>query len=261
MLTREEAFRPGAATLIHKAGSVAQPDVYLIENETGSCVLKDFAARPWLVRVLLGRRVLRHEHDILRRLCGVDGVPTVIRLLDADGLMMEYIGPRRALPANPDDTTSQSLSPGSFQELKDTVSRMHARGVVHGDIRKGNLVWRCDGSPVILDFASALCRDGPLRFLRGPLWRLIATVDEIAVLRLKSRYCPESLQEEEKSRLARLPLALRAGRFLRHSVYRRFIKQKRWAERLRRLRGGTVERLESAPTSSGAGATTHEECS
>jgi len=43
-----------------------------------------------------------------------------------------------------------------FEELKKEIQKMHAAGVIHRDLRSGNIMITPDGLPVIIDFGTAI---------------------------------------------------------------------------------------------------------
>lgn len=133
-------------------GSWGNPDVLLVETDTGSVVVKDYAPRSKFVRRWLGAWLLRREARAYRRLDGVEAVPRLLGQLDSAALVFEY---------RPGVLLSRSLAgkiPATFlAELQGAVAEMHRCGVIHLDLRhRSNILAGEDGRPVLLDFASAL---------------------------------------------------------------------------------------------------------
>ncbi len=163
-------------------GHRASPDVLLVSTPAGRVVVKDFAGRPAWIRRGLGRWLLAREARTYRRLAGVPGVPRLLGRLDADALVLEY---------RPGVLLSRSLAgrlpPGFLPELETAVAAMHARGVVHLDLRhRSNVLAGDDGHPVLLDFASAL-RFDPGRPLGRLAVRLLAWIDRRALGKWRQR--------------------------------------------------------------------------
>jgi RIO-like serine/threonine protein kinase len=93
-----------------------------------------------------------------------------------------------------------TLQVETFDRLAATVAAMHARGVVHLDLRQRRNVLVDDGGiPRVIDFSAALV-------LPPGGWRLrrLAAVDVSGVLKYKRRFLPGSLTAEETERLRRV---------------------------------------------------------
>ena len=89
------------------------------------------------------------------------------------------------------------------RRLERIVQQMHARGVVHLDLRhRSNVRVASDGRPIVLDFESALCFD-PKWFVGRLAVRLLGKLDRLAVLKWKRRLCPHMLSDSQM-RKARL---------------------------------------------------------
>jgi hypothetical protein len=150
-------------------GRARNPDVFLVETGEGVVVVKDFSPRaPW-VRSLLGPWINRREICAYRALEGHPAVPRLFGELDAQAFVMEY-RPGHYVHRG----QAQQVSPTFLDELTQGVEEMHARGVIHLDLRhRTNILLGRDGHPVLLDFASALVArpgslwDRLLRFLFG----------------------------------------------------------------------------------------------
>lgn len=98
---------------------------------------------------------LRPERTALRLL----DLPGVVRLLDEGEvggqpyLVTELIA-GEPFPALPTPTPWSHLRP-RVVALLEVVARVHRAGVVHGDLKPGNVLVRPDGDPVLLDFGLA----------------------------------------------------------------------------------------------------------
>jgi RIO-like serine/threonine protein kinase len=103
--------------------------------------------------------LIRRELRAYRQLGDHPSVPKVVAQLDALAFVLEY---------RPGDVLGPALRsrvPATFvDDLRDAVRQMHARGVVHLDLRhRSNALADPEGRPVLIDFASSLC------FRRGGL--------------------------------------------------------------------------------------------
>lgn len=168
------------------------PDVRLLDIQGRPAVLKDFASLPLATRLTIGLPLIRWEVPILRRLIGLEGVPQLLYTVDRFAFIMSFIEarPLYKVPA-------AELPAGIFDRVLDLVGGMHARGVVHLDLRqRKNTLLSGENRPVIIDFASAM------HFAKdGKVFRFMKNVDRTAILKLKNRVLPGSLTEAEKEQL------------------------------------------------------------
>jgi hypothetical protein len=136
----------------------------------GTSVVKDYGDRPFLVRCY-GRLCLRWEEKALRRLEGIEGVPRFLGRPTRDSLCMQ------ALPGVPLATLHRGeLSRPCFENLRQLFSRMHERGVAHGDAHCRNIL--VDGDrPCLLDYSTAFTRDS-LPLLGRVIFRRVAMLDD-----------------------------------------------------------------------------------
>lgn len=170
-LTRSQ-IAPATVEVLNRGGW-ANPDVLLIELDEGRrVVVKDYRPRSRLVRSTFGRWVLGREARAYRRLAGVRGVPRLLGRVDELALAIEY-RPGRYLTRS----LAGRLPDGFVAELREIIEEMHARGVVHLDLRhRSNVLADGEGHPVLIDFASAV-------FARpeGVVARFLSRIDAMAL--------------------------------------------------------------------------------
>lgn len=200
----------------HPGRSWGQGDVAAYEVEGHRFVVKDFRKRTWVVRATWGRWILRREYDRLERVEGIEGVPRPLGWIDRYAFAMEWLDAKR-LPHGRD---RDNLEPVFFDRLDKLVAEMHARGVTHGDLRRKNILVDDEQRPYLIDFATAWYVKDVDNPPRG--FGRLCEVDHLTVLKLRNYYCPDTLTDEDRRRLVKQPLSLRAGRFLRKKVYRPF---------------------------------------
>ena len=185
-------------------------------------VVKDVGPmHPW-ARLLYGRRVLRREERALTALAGVAGIPGLLGRIDRDALALEWVD---AEPLRRDLEAARLRR--ACTQLSDRIAAMHARGVVHLDLRqKRNVLVDARGDVTLVDFQSAwMVRPGSLRF------KLLAPFDRSAALKHRWRYAPDLLDEAEKRRARRSEWLGRFWIFHRFGPLLRFL--------LRGSRGGS----------------------
>jgi hypothetical protein len=169
--------------VLHR-GRARNPDVLLVDAPSGPLVVKDFAPRGRWVRALLGRFLTAHEVRAYARLAGHPAVPRFLGRIDALAFAIEYRPGRRM-----SRRLAGELPPGFVDRLAAAVREMHARGVVHLDLRhRSNVLVDARGEPILIDFASALCLPGWCR----PLVGLLARFDRRAVEKWRQRIEPAS---------------------------------------------------------------------
>ncbi len=243
----EQLRDPGERVLLRPAPSSFQTDVYAAEVDGRRYIIKDCSKRLWFLRFFVVRRILQHELRVMYRLRHVPGVPRVSGFLGADALVMEFIDGQGTLVSHR-ETSSDEFPPLSFfQQLELVVTAMHEKGVAHGDIRRRNILVT-DQGPCLIDFGTAVRRQGGLSRLRRRLFEFLRCIDQRKVLKLRALYYPDSLDEQELEELNRCSSWLRLGRFLRRKIYRPLLKQKRWQRRLAlwRWKTGLVEQAPPA---------------
>jgi RIO-like serine/threonine protein kinase len=175
-------LRGAGVTLLH-GGRSRNPDVLRVERrDRPALVVKDFAPRAWWVRATLGRWIARREARAYQALAGHPAVPAFRGWIDPLAFALEYRPGRRM-----SRKLRGSLPPDFLARLEEALAEMHRLGVAHLDLRhRSNVLVGPDGTPILIDFGSAIClRPG------GPLARyvlpLLARVDRSALAKWRER--------------------------------------------------------------------------
>jgi hypothetical protein len=166
-------------------GNARNPDVLLVDDGGRLVVVKDFAPRAAWVRATIGRWITRREMRAYRALAGHPAVPRLLGSIDALAFAVEY-RPGRHLSRR----LGGELAPGFGDRIADAVRDMHARGVVHLDLRhRSNVLVDEHQQPVLIDFASAIVVK-PHGVLAHWLLPLLARFDLAAVAKWRQRVEP-----------------------------------------------------------------------
>jgi len=185
-----------------REGRWANASVQRLSIGGADWTVKDFASRPWWVRNLIGRFLLRRELRALRRLAGIDGVPAQAFRVDGHAIAARFV-PGVTLDRAPREQMNESF----FLALEALFREVHARGLVHLDSRgSSNLLATPQGRPAVIDFQAALST----RLLPGPLRRRLEAIDMGGVYKNWLRHDPGSIDPgrreayERGTRLRRL---------------------------------------------------------
>ena len=180
-----------------RRGGWAKPDIKIVACGADRAVLKDFTDKSWLVR-LFGRRQVAREIRALRRLQGIAGIPQCYdRVAGGVGILMEPIEGERITRWC---RRRRAETGPMFERLQSLVAQIHARGVVHVDLRKrDNILVTEDGRPCIIDFNASFCFE-PDGLGTRLLFPLLRRVDDSAILKWKHRLAPELLTRAESAR-------------------------------------------------------------
>jgi hypothetical protein len=197
--TREEIESSGREVLVRGSGGKA--DVFAVTVDGARVLVKDFRPRGARAR-LLGRLQIARETAAYGWLDGVVGVPAFVGRIDPFALAIEWIDGERLAFAEvrPQD------GPPLVAKLRAIVDRLHARGVVHNDLRgRENVLLRRDGELAVVDFAAAI-RLRPGGFAHRVGFRFLAMADEAAFLKWKGMIAPGSYTEADEAFLKRFEM-------------------------------------------------------
>jgi predicted Ser/Thr protein kinase len=184
--------------------SRTRPDLRLVEWRGERAVAKDWSHVHPILRPH-ARLCLEREWRALVALAGLPGVPRPLERLP-HAIIVSHVEGRPLQAAR-----ARRARRGAFFDALDAcVAGIHARGVVHLDLRqRRNILCGEDGEPRVLDFESALVCD-PARLHGRLLLGLGRRIDRLALLKHRARYAARALTPRQR-RLAGLA---RAGSWL-----------------------------------------------
>lgn len=161
--------------------------------------IKDFSDRRWLVKNSFAKFVLWRELKAVRKLHGLEGVPTEAFMVTPHMLAIEYI-PGRVLNRVP----KEEVSPTFLEECEEIIRSIHARHLVHLDTRgTSNWVMQVNGKPALIDFQASVDTQGLPQKIRS----FMEDMDIGGVYKKWKKYCPDEMgefREKENERIAKL---------------------------------------------------------
>ena len=168
--------------ILRKKKNFFAPEVKVIELNGKRVLRKDYGTK-------LASFLVKHEGNILKQLGGIKGIPALVKVHDSI-LETEYIEGDVLAKFKPNQ-----LSEDVYNRLCKVVNQMHKHGVVHLDLRqRKNIIIAKDGSPYLLDFANAIYAKNALR----PIFEFLRAVDKSALIKLKNRYFPKLITDEDR---------------------------------------------------------------
>jgi tRNA A-37 threonylcarbamoyl transferase component Bud32 len=135
---------------LHAGRNISKASIDVVEHEGRAVVIKDVAHRPFWVRDILGPFQLRREARAYRRLAGLEGIPSLLQVIDRRALALERIDGR---PIR--ETPRGAIPPVFFDRLLALVQEIHAHGVAHGDLHHGDVLVAPGDRPYVIDFSTA----------------------------------------------------------------------------------------------------------
>ncbi len=168
-----------------------QGSAYLFDHGGQQLVIKK--ASDDLLTGWMKRRMLQREARVYERLAEVEGVPHSPGMLDDTWLVLEYIEGsvlkiRRTSIREPEVF---------YNRLHQIIAAFHAAGVAHGDLKRKENVLVTEGEePVVIDFGTAVLRDGGM--IDRLLFSFVRRVDYNAWVKLKYHRDYSAISAEDR---------------------------------------------------------------
>jgi len=167
------------------------PDVFLQEYKGQLVVQKTYQHRLLPVKTL-GVGLIAWESFIYSKLTGIKGIPKLIATPDRYSLTTSFMGGEnlRETRRRPDNAY--------FDEVEKIITKMHARGVIHLDLRNRRNYGIDDcGMPYLMDFANCLYLPWP-----HALKNCMARIDWMGYLKIKYKTNPDLVSPIEYKRFS-----------------------------------------------------------
>ena len=192
-LTRRQL--PSVVSGYVKRGAWNKADILLVSLAEGQLAVKDYAAKNPLIR-WTGALQLAREARAYSRLGGVAGIPRFYRSLDRHAIIIEYVGGIRL----PKFHRRHGGVPRVAERVGALLAAVHARGIIHGDLRsRDNILVTPAGELYLIDFSSAMVFD-ERSWAGRMLFPRLRRAEERALLKWKVALVPEELTDEELAR-------------------------------------------------------------
>jgi tRNA A-37 threonylcarbamoyl transferase component Bud32 len=199
-----------------------RPAIRLVEDNGVQGVVKDFSSHAFVYRNTIGRFLLWRESRAYQRLERVEGVPLLYRKLAGMALVISKV------PGNDLDHLSGAEKPDLefFQKLTRLIQKCHRHGTAHCDLkRSSNIMIDGSGNPYIVDWAAAITSEEFSIYPFRLIYKRFLEDDFKAVTKLKMRYCPERISDEEKRNYSHQGIAEPIIRTIRDTV-------RKWLQRV-----------------------------
>ena len=177
--------------------------------------VKDYSARPWIVRHTLGRFLVRRECRAYLAAGEMEGLPRFLGRVDPLALATAWID-ARPLAGRPSDDVPE----GCFDRLESLVASIHRRGVALADLHQRDVLVGSDGSVHIVDLATAWTLGTRPGRLRRAIFERLCDQDRIAIARMRARCAGQSEDGAIDAMGERAAARYRRGRKLKAALDR-----------------------------------------
>lgn len=184
--------------------TTTRPTIRFVEENGIQGVIKDFSVNGFLYRNTIGRFLLWREGQAYRRLKKIKGVPVFYRKIGGMALVISRVHGRDL------DHLSDEQKPDRefFQRLTKLIQECHRHGTAHCDLKRSSNIMIDDfGNPYIVDWAAAIASEEFSTYPLTIIYKKFLEDDFRAVTKLKMRYCPEGITDEERRNYARRGIA------------------------------------------------------
>lgn len=206
---------------ILRESTSTRPVVWRIEENGVKAIVKDFSHNSFWFRNIIGRFLIWRETKAYKRLEGVSGVPAFFGALERMALITEEVQGNDIGPVE----VGEALDEQFFTDLKELIDRFHDRGIAHCDLKRApNIILGNDGKPYIIDWAASISKSEFRFFPLNLIYERFLQDDLNAITKIKLKYRPEGVTDEEKLRYTERSMAERTIRSIRNGL-RKWLKK------------------------------------
>jgi RIO-like serine/threonine protein kinase len=180
-----------------RQSSNTRPVIRIIEKNGVRAVVKDFSGNRFFFRNVVGRFLIWREAKAYEKLQGLKGVPRFYCVIGGLALVVEEIEGKSLENLEQE----MRLPPTFFNAMETLVMAFHGRGVAHCDLKRApNTLLGSDGTPYIVDWAASISREELWFPPLNMIFRRFMRDDEMAIVKLALRHCPDEVPAEKKAR-------------------------------------------------------------
>ncbi len=181
-------------TTVFREGGGSRPDVFLIEIDGEKAVLKDQNAADRFFALFIGPLLNWRETAALKRLEDNQAIPKLLAKPCSRSFLMTHHESQQITKAD----ASKINWPSFFEKLETSVQQMHSQGIAHNDLRNPtNTLITPQGEPILVDLVAYFSKGARWNFIKNWLFFKFCQVDASAITKLKSRFAPELVQEND----------------------------------------------------------------
>jgi hypothetical protein len=160
----------------------------------------------------LGRRMARHEIQLLTALADLKGLPALSGQVLSEGRILRNAVARSYIEGHPLGNR-ENVNESFYPALRALLRAMHERKIVYVDLHKReNILVNERGEPSLIDFQISIA--WPRWLPPGPLFALFRRGDEYHLMKHWSRSRPEQCGFDEVALRQRIPWPIRAHRLV-----------------------------------------------
>jgi protein-S-isoprenylcysteine O-methyltransferase Ste14 len=165
-----------------KGRNRTKADILVYRLDGVDIAVKDYGARSWLIRQLVGRLLIRREAAAYRAAVGSPGLPLFLGRVGPFALATLWI---EALPL--DRFEPGSVDPAQLDRLEQIVDELHQRGIALGDLHHRDVLISRDGSVHVVDLAMAWVARQRNGRPGGGIFERLRELDHLALARIRAR--------------------------------------------------------------------------